>query len=357
MQENTFNTTDNYPEEKEFSFRQVIQKWQQDIFYALSFWRILLVTGAIGALLGIGFALLNSVTYTARLTFVVEEAKAGGGSLVSALAGQVGLDMGNLGGSSGILAGDNVLELLKSRSLMKKTLLTPYYDSSSFSLADEYAEAYHLKDRWKNNSKIGKQINFPSNQKQFTRLEDSLLQTIIERITEKELSIAKPDKKLSIFELQVETRDEKLSQFICTRLLTNTTEFYIQTKTKSLIKNVDRLQKRADSIGGLLNIKTHSAADANLMLLNGNPAFSSAEVSAEISSRDKIIQGTIYSEIVKNLEVSKTALIQETPTIQIVDNPELPLKKNKLSLLIASCVGFITAICLTGFFFIAKKED
>lgn len=343
-------------EEEEFSFKKVIQKWQDNLLYVLGFWRTLLVAGTVCALLGLTYAFIHAVTYTAKLSFVVEESKTGGGSLVSALAGQVGLDMGSLGGSSGILAGDNVLELIKSRSLIKKTLLTPYYDTANFSLADEYAEVYHLKERWRNSSKVGRQVNFPSNQQHFTRLEDSLLQTIIERINEKELSISKPDKKLSIFELQVESRDEKLSQYICKRLLAITTEFYIQTKTKSLIKNIERLQKRADSIGGLLNLKTHSAADANLMLLNGNPAFSSAEVSAEISGRDKIIQGTIYSEIVKNLEVSKTALIQDTPTIQIVDDPELPLKKNKTSKLLALCGGFIIGCGLAGLFLLAKKE-
>jgi hypothetical protein len=344
-------------EEEEFSFKQVIQKWQENILYALTFWRILLVAGLAGAMLGLTYAIVHSVTYTARLSFVVQEAKTGGGSIVSALAGEAGFDLGGLGGSTGMLAGDNVLELLKSRSLIKKTLLTPYYDSSNFSLADAYAEAYDLKEKWKNSSKVGIQINFPSDHLPFTRLQDSLLQTIIEKITEKELSIGKPDKKLSIFELQIESRNERLSQLFCTRLLTITSDFYVQTKTKSLIKNIDRLQRRADSIGGLLNVKTHTAADANLMLLNGNPAYSSAEVSAEISSRDKIIQGTIYSEIVKNLEVSKTALIQETPTIQVVDNPELPLKKNKVSKLIALCAGFVIGIGITGLFLVVKRKN
>ncbi len=87
---------------------------------------------------------------------------------------------------------------------------------------------------------------------------------------------------------------------------------------------------KADSLLYMLNRKTYSAADANRLLLDINPAYANPEVSAEISSRDKVLQGTIYAEILKNLEISKTSLIQETPTVQLVDEPVYPLKNNAL---------------------------
>jgi hypothetical protein len=119
----------------------------------------------------------------------------------------------------------------------------------------------------------------------------------------------------------------------------------VDTKTKRLSNNVARLQRRADSLGILLDKRTFSAAEANQFLLDGNPAYSAPTVDAEISTRNKYIQGTVYAEIVKNLEVSKTSLIQETPTVQIVDRPELPLKENKTGFLYGGMVGV-----LAGFF-------
>lgn len=358
MQKNKINqnTNSTYPEEEEFSFTSLFQKWINDIVYTLKFWRILFVAGLIGGLLGALIAWLRPITYTARLSFVVEESKTGGGSLASALSGQFGFDIGSLSGSNGILAGDNVLELLKSHSLIKKTLLTPYADTGSFSLADQYAMVYGWKKKWKNSDKVGKQIYFSSTQKQFSRLEDSLLQIITQKILEEELSISKPDKKLGFFEILITTRDEKFSELFSERILKITTDFYVETKTKRLRGNVNRLEKRADSLGQLLNKKTYSAADANLLLLDGNPAYASPTVSAEISSRDKAMQGIIYSEIVKNLEISKTALIQETPTIQIVDNPEMPLKKNKMSKLFYGGIGFLFAVVFIGFLLMNKKN-
>jgi hypothetical protein len=92
----------------------------------------------------------------------------------------------------------------------------------------------------------------------FTRLEDSLIHVILKRIIEKELSITKPDKKLSLFSLQITTRNEQLSQLLCQRLLAVTSSFYIDTKTKRVRGNVERLQQRVDSIKAVLNNKTYT---------------------------------------------------------------------------------------------------
>ncbi len=345
-------------EEQEFVIRDLLKKWAGMLKFLVRAWKILLLAGLIGGLAGLIYAWRKPVTYTARLSFVVEESKqGGGGSIVSALAGQFGFDVGNMSGSSGMLAGDNVLELLKSRSLIRKTLLTSYKDSSNISLADQYANAYGLKEKWLNNEKVGRQVNFPVNQTVFTRLEDSLLQRLVKTIFEDELSISKPDKKLNFFELNYTNRDEKLSQLFCERLLKIATDFYIDTKTRRLRINIDRLQQRSDSLGTLLDKKTYSAAQAAGGLIDINPTYSSPTVSAEISSRNKMIQATIYGEIVKNLEVSKTSLIQETPTVQIVDSPELPLKRNRLSLIIGILGGALITTFLTGLYVITQRKN
>lgn len=326
-------------EETPYSFAVMLQNWKAQIPYLLGQWKMIIAIAIIGGLIGWGYAWYKPISYTARLTFVVEDSKSSGGGLASVLAGQIGIDIGGLTGGSGVLQGDNVLELLKSKSLLKKALLTAYDSAGKNSLADVYAESYEWKEKWLNNKKVGTPIQFGIGARKFTRTEDSLLQVIMKRIVEKELSIAKPDKKLGIFALELTTRNELVSQQITERLLKVTSDFYVDTKTKRLKGNVDRLQQRVDSIGRILNIKTYSAANANRQLLDGNPAFTALEVGAEISSRDKLVQSTVFAELTKNLEASKTMLIQETPTIQVVDNPELPLKENKLKWWMALMMG------------------
>ena len=341
------NQNTQIQEDEAFSFKLLINQYKRQLLFTLGYWKKLAFAGIILALIAIVYAFFQPITYTARTTFVVEDAKSGGGSLVSALSGSLGIDLGGMSGSNSMLAGDNVLELLRSNSLIKKTLLTKFDTSGANTLADVYAEVYGWKANWKNNSAINKDIHF--NIIPLTRLEDSLLQIMVERIKLKEISVAKPDKKLGFFELQFSSRNEVLSKLFCVNLINEATTFYINTKTGRLRKNIERLQMRADSLGVLLNRKTLSAAEASVQTLDVNLAYASPSVNAEISSRDKFMQSTVYAEIVKNLELSKTALAQESPTVQLLDTPEFPLKKNKISKLKYAMMGFLGGFFILGF--------
>ncbi len=321
-----------YPEEENFSFKILLADRKGDLIYLWKHKFKILLLGIVGGLFGLLASYLWRISYTAKLTFVVEDSKpSGGGSLVSALAGQFGLDMNSLGGASGVLAGDNVEQLLKSNTILKSALLRPYGDTQKHTLADIYAIKNKLKTKWESKYLNGEgTISFPAETANYSRLQDSLLQDIRKRIQKEGLGISKPDKKLSYFELTTTMKDEKLAQLLCLGILEMGSQFYIQTKTDRLQKNVNKLQHRADSITTLLNQKTYQASSSSRILLDVNPAYATARVGTEVKERDKIVLSTIYSEVIKNLEVSKTMLMQETPTVQIVDQPDLPLEKNRL---------------------------
>lgn len=347
---------ENFSYEPEFSFRQIIEKRRGDITLLWKNRLKIIIIGIIGILLGFIYAWQKPVTYTARLSFVVEEAKGAGGSMLSGLAGQLGFDLGGISGTGGVLAGDNVQQLLKSQRMIKNTLLTPYRPSSTVSLADKYAESYEFKESWAKKYNNGKPVNFPTTGN-FNRLQDSLIHIIIKQIADSELGVAKSDKKLTFFEASVTMKNEELAQLFTTRIIDEATRFYIDTKTKRQRNNVNRLAGRADSIGRLLNQKTYTASAANNILLDVNPSYATANVGVELKERDKIVLQTIYAEIVKNLEVSRTMLIQETPTFQVVDEPEMPLKKNRLGYLKAGFYGGLmlgVAYCL---FLVVFKEE
>jgi len=326
------------------SLYDIIKRGQSLLSYLLSKWWVILITAVIGGAAGLTYAVLKPITYTANLNFLVEEGKGGGGGLAS-LAGQFGFDLGGLAGSSGLLSGDNVLVFLKSPSLAKETLLTPYDSSGHLSLADKYAEVTLLRRDWKENAKIGKEIFFPVQEKgRYTRLQDSLLQVMVSQIVKDELLVDRPDKKASFVQVSVQMRDELLSKYFCERLVKEATERYVNSKTSRQTINVSRLQRRADSIAALLNRKTFATAAAQEQLLDVNPGFKTAAVNAEVTGRDKTMLATIYGEIIKNLEISKVALSQETPTIQVVDAVDIPLKVNKTSKALAILLG--AALCV-----------
>lgn len=328
--------------DEDYSFRADLAQKGQLLRRSLKQWKWWGTAALLGMLLGAAYAYFKPVTYTARTTFVVEDAKSSGGML-SAIAGQFGFDVGSMaGGGSGVLAGDNVLELLKSRSLIKKTLLTTTDSGSTQTLADRYAASMHWQEKWAGSKKVGYAVKFLTG-KQKGRVEDSLIQVIIKNIVEKDLSVAKPDRKLGFFELNVTMRDELLAERFSKRLLKSAIDFFIETRTRRLATNVARLQGKADTLERVLNRKTYSAAASGKLLLDLNPVYTAPDAVAEISSRDKAVQSAIYAEVMKNLEISRTALIQETPTVQVVDEPELPLKRSKSQVLVYMVAGGVLA--------------
>lgn len=333
--------------ENEEYFNEVLIKIRNFFFYfKKKWWKLLLVT-MVGGLIGYAYVYyFKPKTYTTKLSFILEEGKSAGG--FSSLAGQFGFDLGT--NNAGLLSGDNILMFLKSKSLVKETMLTPYDSSKNLSLADRYAEIYELKKNWLKNKKISNPVFFPvKTNKPFSRQQDSLLNTIIIRIIKGELLIERPEKKATFVTVQTSQRDELLCKLFCERLVQNATDRYVQLKTKRQQANVEKLQKRADSIASVLNNKTYSTASQQEKLLDLNPASKTSTVNSEITGRDKIMLSTIYSEVVKNLEIAKVQLTQETPTIQIIDKPEFPLtvvKKSKVlfAIIISFAFFFIMSI-------------
>jgi hypothetical protein len=296
---------------------------------------------------------MQPVKYVSKLTFVLEDGKGGGGGLAS-LAGQFGIDVGGAGGGS-VFSGDNILLFLKSESLIRETLFTPYDTEGKLTLADKYADVKELKKGWMKNEKIGG-IDFNKfNLQKLPRKEDSLLQEITEAIIKNDLSVVKPDKKASFIEVKVTMRDEWLSKIFAERLVDIATKRYISSKTKTKVANVQKLQDKADSLVALLNNRTYTAASTQQQLVDINPALRTAPIAAEISSREKTIAATLYAEVVKNLELSKTLLNQETPVIEMVDQSSLPLEKVKVSKLNSLIIGgFLAGLMMVSYLLVNR---
>ena len=340
MEESLQNSSD------EISIKELIQKMQSLWKFLLSKWLVISLFGILGAALGFGYAFLQPIKYTSKLSFVVEDGKSGGGGLAS-LAGQFGFDLGG-GGGGGVFSGDNILLFLKSEGLVRETLLTSYDELGKTTLADRYAEVAKLKEGWEKNPKVGVVEFSPFVAKVMPRKEDSLMQAIVKGIILSELSVSKPDKKASFIEVKVSSKDELFAKLFAERLVKVATDRYIESKTKTKALNIAKLQYKADSLTALLNNKTYAAAASQQSLVDANPALRTAPIASEISSREKTMAATIFAEVVKNLEISKTILNQETPVIQMVDQSTFPLPKERVSKLKSLILGGL----LAGFFII-----
>jgi uncharacterized protein involved in exopolysaccharide biosynthesis len=327
----------------EISLKELIQKIQEWIAYLKSQWKLILGIAALGGIIGFVYASFQKPNYLATTTFVLEEDKGGGGGLGGAmgLASSFGFDLG--GGGGGLFTSSNIIELMKSRLVVEKTLLNPVQVAGKeISLADYYIQINELKEDWAKKPALVN-INFPANADRikFSLLQDSILQVISAGLTKNNLVIAQKDKKVSIISLTVKTQNELFSKLFCEQLLKETSDFYIETKSKKSRLNVDILQHQADSIRAELNSAITGVATASDNVYNLNPALNVKRTPSTRRQVDVQANTAILTQLVAQLELSKVSLRKETPLVQLIDRPILPLEKDK--------VGRLKSLVLGGF--------
>ena len=220
----------------EISLKELIQKIQEWIAYLKTQWKLIIGIAALGGIIGFVYASFQKPSYLATTTFVLEEDKGGGGlGGAMGLASSFGFDLG--GGGGGLFTSSNIIELMKSRLVVEKTLLNPVQVAGKeISLADYYIQINELKESWSKKPALAN-INFPVNadRTKFSLEQDSILQTISEELTKENLAIAQKDKKVSILTIEVINENELFSQVFCESLAKETSDFYIQTKSKKFI--------------------------------------------------------------------------------------------------------------------------
>ena len=111
--------------------------------------------------------------------------------------------------------------------------------------------------------------------------------------------------------------------------------------------NVEILQKQTDSIREALNNAITGVASESDNVYNLNPAFNVKSSPGKRRQVDVQANTAILTQLVAQLELSKVTLRKETPLIQVIDRPILPLEKDKVSKLKSLILGGFLAGFLT----------
>jgi uncharacterized protein involved in exopolysaccharide biosynthesis len=331
----------------EISLKELILKIQEWIAYLRTQWKLIIGIAVLGGVIGFVYASFQKPNYLATTTFVLEEDKGGGMGGAMGLASSFGFDLG--GGGGGLFTSSNIIELMKSRLVVEKTLLNPVIVAGKeISIADYFIQINNLEEGWSKKPALAK-ISFPVNadRTKFSLQQDSILQTISAGLTKDNLVIAQKDKKVSIISLTVKTEDELFSKLFCEQLLKETSDFYIETKSKKSRLNVEILQKQADSIRAELNGAITGVAAASDNVYNLNPAYNVKKTPGTRRQVDVQANTAILTQLVAQLELSKVSLRKETPLVQLIDRPILPLEKDKVGKLKAIIIGGFLAGFLT----------
>jgi uncharacterized protein involved in exopolysaccharide biosynthesis len=327
----------------EISLIEIIIKLKKFLSFILAKWKILLIITFTSSLLGYFYAKSQPIKYKASLTFTLDGDKGGGGAI--GLASQFGLDLGQNG--TGTFEGQNLIELMKSRLLIEKTLLSKTnFNGQETSLAQYFLEINNI-----NCLESGKQILFKPEEDRggFSIKKDSLLEQIYFKIISNHLSI-KQMKKVTFISIEFISENQLFSKIFTESLVTEVSKFYTFTKSKKARINVEILQKQTDSIRNELSMAISGVATLNDNSFLLNPALSIRRVPGLKRQVDVQFNTAILTPLVSNLELAKVNLRKETPLIQIIDSPILPLEKIRVSksqtILFFAFFAFITSVFL-----------
>ena len=340
------SNTDN----DEISLKQLIIKIKEWFIFLGSKWKMIFLAAIIGSLIGLTISIYEKPTYKAVLTFAMEEEQgSSGGGLSGALglASSFGIDLGAGGG--GAFSASNLAELMKSRLMVEKVLLAPILiNGKIISLAEYYIQINNLRKNWDNNLLL-KSIQFLPNpdRSNYTLQQDSILQQIHKSLVDKEkLSIMQKDKKVTFLYIEVKSENELFAKIFCESLAKETSDFYIETKSKKARINVNVLQKQVDSIRNELNSSITGVANETDNVYNLNPAFNKMGTRSKKRQIDVQFNTSILTNLVVQLELAKITLRKETPLIQLIDKPSLPLDKAKFGKLKSLVFGgFLATLC------------
>lgn len=339
----------------EISLKELIHRMQEWAGFLKTKWIIIVVACVLGGIVGWGYAWVQKIKYTATLTFVLDEEKAGGSAMAGAfgLASSLGIDVGGSVGST--FSGANLIELMKSRSLIQKALLHPaFLENNKQSLADYYIQFTGLNKTWSNNLMLSKLHFDPlGDPNRFTTQHDSVMRILWKRIVDPGgvLSVSQKDKKVSIVTVESKCEDEHFAKMFTETIARVVSDFYVETKSKKARQNFEILQKQTDSVRQELNKAIAGVAVANDNTYNLNPALNIRRTPSAQRQIDVQANTAVLMQLIPSLEMAKVSLRRETPLIQVIDRPVFPLEKVKpgrlkTMLLVGISSGFLITILL-----------
>ena len=326
----------------EISLKELIQKLQTTLAYLWGHKGKLALMAVLGGALGFGYAhFFKKVTYTSRLTFVVEEKSAGGAGNLMGLASQFGLDLGGGGGS--MFSSDNLILLLRSQKILESALLEPLPALNNDHLLNAYIRQHYAKGLKEGKVKL---FDLAKNRADFNRAEDSTLAVVVTNV-QKITAVSKLDKKASIIDLQLTDTNEEWAYLMSQLIIAKATDMYLDLKTGKTSRTVGMLENRVDSVKSALDGMMSAAAvetDQNQALVRMQARVPAAKKQMQIQ-----MLTAMYGELVKNLELTRFTLDREEPVIQIIDAPSMPLKKAGQGRLLSAVLGsFLLTVLLTG---------
>jgi hypothetical protein len=223
-------------------------------------------------------------------------------------------------------------------------------------MAEMYIQENQWREKWEGKPKFSSLQFLPNaDRKDYTRSQDSILGVMYADLSKNSLVVGQKDKKVAIISIDVNSTNELFAKYFTEALVKEVSDFYIETKSKKSRENMNVLERQTDSIRRALNGAITGVAVANDNTFGLNPAMNVRRAPSARRQVDVQANTAILTELVKQTELAKVTLRKETPLIQVIDQPILPLKKEKFGKAKGIVLGGILAGFLTVLVLIVRK--
>ena len=289
---------------------------------------------------GLVYSSIQKDKFEAVLSFIVEGQSEGPNlSSISGMASQFGLDLG--GSSSSTFSQQNVIELLKSRKVIESTL------SKSCIVNNEEDILLNHYISINNMIEDGENISF------FSSSKDSITNIIWKEIIEFKIDLSYQNDEANILNLTYTSTNSEFAKNFTELLVEEISQMYSHYQTEKTRNSLKNLELRSDSIFRELKNSERNFArvkDRNLRVINATGRLDEIQYMREVQ-----VLNAIYLELIKNTELVKMNLLNETPIIQLIDVPVLPLKDISRSNLFWAFVFSFLGFFMVSFLIIIRK--
>lgn len=345
----------NSPDD-EITLKELIEK-------ILEFWREIwnkkwwIILCSIPFIVFFGYRAKNAeVTYTAQLTYTLNDGSGSGGAL-SGILGSFGL------GKGGKVNLDKIVELSRSRNIQQKVIfqkieLDTFPGTSDF-IANHLIALHELDKTWSNKNKDWTGFRFKHDSiGRFSPDELQALKMLHGKIVggkkvKNNIFSNGFNEDTGILTISATTADEQLSIAFCNLVYTELKQYYLLNATKGNQTTFEFAEAKSDSIFQAMQAKEYQLARFNDSHRNlTDPGLITQR---KIMETELLKLKTMYAEVTKNRELADFTLSAGTPDIEIIDEPIPPLDPNAPSLLIELIKGALLGGLLALSFVLGRK--
>lgn len=338
--------------EDEITLKELILKIKEFYFEVLLYWKLAVLIILPFTIYFLFKALTTPTTYSAELTFMLNEDEGGSGNSALAILSQFGF-----GGGQSTINLEKLIELSKSRKIIHKVLFERIViNSHEDFIANHLIKVYDYHKRWKDSSLEGFNFEHDSivifDQKQNRALK-ALYSRFLGNSKIPGLLSSNIDDDTGILTLRIKSESEQLSLEIVKAVFNHLSQYYVDKSIEKQKATYDIVKIKSDS----LKISLASKESALAKYKDSNRAIwsKSAVLKEQQLLRDIQVLNLMYAESLKNLEIADFSLKSKTPFIQVIDLPFSPISPQKSSYLISLITGTLMGSFIAIGFIVGRK--